>query len=226
MTPIEAHALSHPLCSDVCRKARTSRLAFVTAILQEDTVRLGAFASQLAEDFSLDILYGCYFPANLYANKSEQSRSSTPASSEHDKTGLMIAASCGLVAATECILEVLEMDRRVNEADKLGMTALHMAAQNGHDEVVKMLLKGGAQRSLRCHKQLRAAEYAQLGNHRAVLESLKTCSLSRRVHRKSLPFAVRMRVCNRLRVVQMMCCVRDAFENWCTAARCDCLLPS
>ena len=86
---------------------------------------------------------------------------------------LMLAVSKGLVVSVECLLEVLHGDPKINDVDNAGLTALHIAAQIGDEQVVGMLLRSGALRSMRCYtKQWRAQEYAEMHQHRRVLACL------------------------------------------------------
>jgi hypothetical protein len=132
MTGLHNHGCDAQLLADT--------LPRLFAHAEEDTHQLSSFASQLAEDFAFDTLYTCQFPATLFSKEADHLKSPTPAGGSEDKTCLMIAASLGLEAATESLLEVLDSDPRLNAADRMGMTALHMAAKHGHTKVPRELI--------------------------------------------------------------------------------------
>ena len=136
-------------CSEACWRANAARAAFLRAILEEDMSRIGAFASMLAEDASIEALYKIRYSPAVYSvfspQNSKKSDSDAVGSEEISdgggKTPLMLASEFGLVASVESILEVLHMDPSVNATDSRGLAALHMAAKNGHRDIVTMLCK-------------------------------------------------------------------------------------
>ncbi|CAI8025854.1 Ankyrin repeat domain-containing protein 29 [Geodia barretti] len=61
--------------------------------------------------------------------------------STYGSVPLMIAARMGHIKTVQ---RLLELGADVNCKEKLGPTALHFAAEDGHSEVVKLLLRAGA----------------------------------------------------------------------------------
>ena len=90
-----------PMDSDICARANTTRAAFIAAILNEDVERLGAFASQFVEEPALTLLYKYRFKEFQDAGETQQAGEGR---SGGGKTGLMIAASMGLVASAEYLI--------------------------------------------------------------------------------------------------------------------------
>ncbi|XP_006860133.1 PREDICTED: transient receptor potential cation channel subfamily A member 1 [Chrysochloris asiatica] len=64
--------------------------------------------------------------------------------SKDKKSPLHFAASYGRINTCQRLLQDITDMRLLNEGDIHGMTPLHLAAKNGHDKVVHLLLKKGA----------------------------------------------------------------------------------
>jgi ankyrin repeat protein len=59
-----------------------------------------------------------------------------------------------LDGSTETVAELTTKwkgDSIINEQDEIGTTALHTAASHGHEECVKLLLEGGADKTIKNH---------------------------------------------------------------------------
>ena len=77
-------------------------------------------------------------------------------SKSDDHTLGMLSESCGIVEATNVF----------------GQTALHLAAFNGHEQIIKMLLDAGARRDLRDAVGLTAADVARQQDHATIVSIL------------------------------------------------------
>jgi len=86
---------------------------------------------------------------------------------EEGLTALQIAASLNKSKSLSVLVDHLSRSERkaLDVSDDDGMTPLMMAAAKGHAECVKILLAGGANRSLKSDEGLTALEYATNNKH-------------------------------------------------------------
>ena len=68
---------------------------------------------------------------------------------QEKRTALHYAASCGMVDLVKPLLNKCRSSEFIDATDNNGETALHTAARNGHKNAVKLLLKYGADMSLK-----------------------------------------------------------------------------
>nr|XP_033785675.1 transient receptor potential cation channel subfamily A member 1 [Geotrypetes seraphini] len=91
--------------------------------------------------------------------------------SKNRRSPLHFAASYGRINTCQRLLRDLTDTRLLNEGDDKGMTPLHMAAQNGHEKIVRLLLKKGA--LLLCdYKGWTALHYAAYRGYSRTMETL------------------------------------------------------
>ena len=69
---------------------------------------------------------------------------------------------------------LIERDADVNAAQTAGYRPLHQAAVAGREDLVRMLLDAGADKTARCDRGKTPAEYARERGHAAVAELLET----------------------------------------------------
>ncbi|XP_020944897.1 transient receptor potential cation channel subfamily A member 1 isoform X2 [Sus scrofa] len=95
------------------------------------------------------------------------------------KSPLHFAASYGRINTCQRLLQDMSDTRLLNEGDLHGMTPLHLAAKNGHDKVVQLLLKKGAL-FLSDHNGWTALHHASLGGYtqtmKVILDTNMKCT--------------------------------------------------
>ncbi|XP_043850025.1 transient receptor potential cation channel subfamily A member 1 [Dromiciops gliroides] len=84
--------------------------------------------------------------------------------SKDNKSPLHFAANFGRINTCQRLVRDMTDTRLLNEGDQSGMTPLHLAAKNGHDKVVKFLLKKGAL-FLSDHNGWTALHHASMGGY-------------------------------------------------------------
>ncbi|XP_068955651.1 transient receptor potential cation channel subfamily A member 1 [Petaurus breviceps papuanus] len=84
--------------------------------------------------------------------------------SKDNKSPLHFAANYGRINTCQRLVRDMTDTRLLNEGDQNGMTPLHLAAKNGHDKVVKFLLKKGAL-FLSDHNGWTALHHASMGGY-------------------------------------------------------------
>eukprot|EP00960_Hanusia_phi_P048775 759154-Hanusia_phi.AAC.1 len=141
-----------PLGSARCSWAGEVRKKFLQAILAQDTHDL--------ETIVLD----------LYAEGRDDEVALIR--DEAGKTVLHHAVDARRPESLEFLARILM--QHVDSTDDRGMTPLMLAAKQGEIFMVQVLEKAGAQRYLRCHRGLRAYDYAWMGKHQAVIKYFDT----------------------------------------------------
>ncbi|XP_051878576.1 transient receptor potential cation channel subfamily A member 1-like [Pristis pectinata] len=93
------------------------------------------------------------------------------------RSSLHFAASCGRLNTCKLLLQEINDTKLLNEGDEKGMTPLLLAAQNGHTNVVQLLLRKGAlfMRDYKCWTTL---HYAAFGGYSRTMEVLLQCNIS------------------------------------------------
>nr|BCR37383.1 transient receptor potential cation channel subfamily A member 1 isoform 277V [Buergeria buergeri] len=97
--------------------------------------------------------------------------------SKDKRSALHFAASYGRYNTCDRLLRFASDARLLNDADERGMTPLHMAAQNGHDRIVFLLLKKGAL-MLSDYRGWTALQYAAHGGYTRTIKTLLDTSIS------------------------------------------------
>ncbi|XP_006880602.1 PREDICTED: transient receptor potential cation channel subfamily A member 1 [Elephantulus edwardii] len=99
--------------------------------------------------------------------------------SKDKKSPLHFAASYGRINTCQRLLQDIKDMRLLNEGDLHGMTPLHLAAKNGHDKVVHLLLKKGAL-FLSDHYGWTALHHASMGGYtqtmKVILDTNMKCT--------------------------------------------------
>ncbi|XP_032982279.1 transient receptor potential cation channel subfamily A member 1 isoform X1 [Rhinolophus ferrumequinum] len=103
--------------------------------------------------------------------------------SKDKKSPLHFAASYGRINTCQRLLQDMSDTRLLNEGDLHGMTPLHLAAKNGHDKVVQLLLRRGAL-FLSDHNGWTALHHASLGGYtqtmKVILDTNLKCATDQR----------------------------------------------
>jgi len=90
---------------------------------------------------------------------------STPAIPEDEDDGSLHFLALNTTGDMSRIRQFLEQEPDVNAKDEFGYTALHLAADRGNINVVELLLKHGADPTIKDGDGLSAAEIAQVAGH-------------------------------------------------------------
>ncbi|XP_036120372.1 transient receptor potential cation channel subfamily A member 1 [Molossus molossus] len=96
--------------------------------------------------------------------------------SKDKQSPLHFAASYGRINTCQRLLQDMSDTRLLNEGDLHGMTPLHLAAKNGHDKVVQLLLRKGAL-FLSDHSGWTALHHASLGGYTQTMKVILDTNL-------------------------------------------------
>nr|BCR37381.1 transient receptor potential cation channel subfamily A member 1 isoform 277V [Buergeria japonica] len=144
-------------------------------ILQGEDIKL--LVSDEDADGCTPLHYACRHGVPNSVNNLMGLNVSLYSKSKDKRSALHFAASYGRYNTCDRLLRFASDARLLNDADEKGMTPLHMAAQNGHDKIVFLLLKKGAL-MLSDYRGWTALQYAAHGGYTRTIKTLLDTSIS------------------------------------------------
>ncbi|ELK02373.1 Transient receptor potential cation channel subfamily A member 1 [Pteropus alecto] len=120
--------------------------------------------------------YACRQGVPISVNNLLNFNVSIHSKSKDKKSPLHFAASYGRINTCQRLLQDMSDTRLLNEGDLHGMTPLHLAAKNGHDKVVQLLLKKGAL-FVSDHNGWTALHHASLGGYTQTMKVILDTNL-------------------------------------------------
>ncbi|XP_045882814.1 transient receptor potential cation channel subfamily A member 1 isoform X1 [Meles meles] len=128
------------------------------------------------DDGCTPLHYACRHGIPVSVNNLLDFNVSIHSKSKDKKSPLHFAASYGRINTCQRLLQDMSDTRLLNEGDLHGMTPLHLAAKNGHDKVVQLLLKKGAL-FLSDHNGWTALHHASLGGYTQTMKVILDTNL-------------------------------------------------
>ncbi|KAM5158043.1 transient receptor potential cation channel subfamily A member 1 isoform 2-T2 [Mantella aurantiaca] len=144
-------------------------------ILQKEEIKL--LVSDEDADGCTPLHYACRHGVPNSVNNLMGLNVSLYSKSKDKRSALHFAACYGRYNTCERVLRFIPDARLLNDADEKGMTPLHLAAQNGHDKIVFLLLKKGAL-MLSDYRGWTGLHYAAHGGYTRTIQTFLDTSLS------------------------------------------------
>ncbi|WP_240729840.1 MULTISPECIES: ankyrin repeat domain-containing protein [Flavobacteriaceae] len=110
----------------------------------------------------------------VVSNVEARTTDSAPIMKWNTLTNVNVSSFCKAIIKgdKEMVLKMIEMGEDVNQKS-LGKTPAHYAARYNRPEIMKVLIKNGANLNKRCDQGFTVKKYAELADASAVLEVLE-----------------------------------------------------